>query len=78
MRTGFLVSYLSGLLMFKGGEGQQWWRVVMGLPALFIAVQGLLLSRYFRHDSPKGYLLRQDKDHVCSSPTIKIGSAPRC
>jgi len=54
-----------GLLLFENGK-ENWWRVVVAFPLLFIGIQVVMFNRFFKYDSPKSYLLNSDKEHVHS------------
>lgn len=39
----------------------QWWRIVIGFPFMFVAIQFLCMSIIFVYETPKGSLLKSDE-----------------
>ena len=69
VRGGALVTFSICMLLplpSKVKPNDQWWRLEIGFPFFLVVTQVLALLLVYRYDTPKGCLLKGDKEQVFS------------
>ena len=70
LRGGALVTFSICMLLplpDKVKHSDQWWRIEIGFPFLLVLTQVIALILVYKYDTPKGCLLKGDKEQVKSS-----------
>jgi len=65
VRSGALVTFAISLLLPRPSKiphDDQWWRIEIGFCLVFAAMQALSLLLVFKYDTPKGCMIKGDKE----------------
>jgi len=67
VRMGAFSTFAVCLLLPKlsiANHKDQWWRVELGFPMILVIIQFLFLLFLYNHETPKGSLLKNNKNNV--------------